>query len=132
MGKRRSRARHNSRSYNVAEVLSDIATETATVEAVKQELRREYDLREKELKQHYDEELEKVSDKAFMMMLYFPVEVLLQSYWPHARKNKIQSFIDQVITLYTAYNDGDVDIDELKKHIVDTCGVTVETTNSTL
>ena len=139
MGKRRSRkSRPNSNGYRVDDVLSDINYEydrnfpeikeklRAEYEGQLRDMRADYEQRLSEAKRQYEADLNKAVDRAFVMMLYLPVEVLIQTYWPHSRPIKVVRYIEQVLDLYTAFNDGRVDFEEINRIVKEKCGITIE------
>ena len=121
MGKRRSVKSRSKRS--VDPIMNDLNYELnkSDIESVK----KEYELKEAELKRRYEEDLQAATDKAFLMMLHFPLEVLLTDYWPKANKVKIEKYINSVIKLYEEYNAGCVDLNDIKKHIESYGGITI-------
>jgi hypothetical protein len=121
MGKRRSVKSRNKRS--VDPIINELNYELnkSDIETIK----KEYELKEAELKRRYEEDLQAATDKAFLMMLHFPLEVLLTEYWPRANKSKIEKYINCVIKLYEEYNAGSVDLNDIKKHIEDFGGITI-------
>lgn len=139
MGKRRSRkSRPNSNGYRVDDILNDINYEyDRNLPEIKEKLRAEYEDKlnamradyEQKLsaaKQQYEADLSTAVDRAFVMLLYLPVEVLIQTHWPHSRPIKVIRYIEQVLDLYTAFNDGRVDFEEIKQIVKEKCGVTIE------
>lgn len=65
-------------------------------------------------------------EKAFLYMLAIPLNVLFNDYWSKSAKKKAPKFIDEVIKLYEAVQEGQVSEKELSDLLYDLAGVKVE------
>ena len=65
-------------------------------------------------------------EKAFLYMLAIPLNVLFNDYWAKSAKKKAPKFIEEVIKLYEAVQDGQVSDEELAELLDDLAGVKIE------
>jgi hypothetical protein len=71
-------------------------------------------------------ELEKEStERAFLYMLAIPLNVLVNDYWPKSAKKRAPKFIEDVIKLYEAVQDGIVSDQELAELLDNMAGVKI-------
>ena len=68
---------------------------------------------------------DKANEKAFLYMLAIPLNVLVDQ-WGDEAKEKAPEFIEEVIGLYEAVQDGVVSDDQLAELLVDMAGVEIE------
>lgn len=145
MGKRVRRSNKSKRSNqyepNVTNLLSDLEYEMnpTTPETFEkeyrqkvEELEKEYQQKAEELQRRYDEDIARAVDKAFLMMLHFPLEALLRYYWSKANKRKLEKFIGHTLDIYKGYLDGSVDISEIKAHLLEHGGIRILESYSSL
>lgn len=64
-------------------------------------------------------------EKAFLYMLAIPLNVLVNDYWSKSAKKKAPKFIDDVINLYEAVQNGNVSSEELADLLEDMAGVKI-------
>lgn len=84
-------------------------------------------LRMKEIAKKEAEAMENVAkEKAFLYMLAIPLNVLFNDYWSKTAKRKAPKFIEEVISLYEAVQNGNVSDDELAELLDDLAGVEIE------
>lgn len=69
---------------------------------------------------------EVAKEKAFLYMLAIPLNVLFNDYWPKSSKKKAPKFIEEVIKLYEAVQDGYVTDEQLAELLDDLAGVKIE------
>jgi hypothetical protein len=69
---------------------------------------------------------EETMNKAFLYMLAIPLNVLFNDYWGDSAKEKAPEFIESVISLYEAVQQGVVDEQDLAEVLEDLAGVKVE------
>ena len=63
-------------------------------------------------------------EKSFILMLALPLEVLItEDYWMKSAKTRIPKFIDDILNLYNAYEEGSISIEEMEKDLWDFAGV---------
>lgn len=56
--------------------------------------------------------------KAFILMLALPLEVLItEEYWMKSAKKRIPKFIDDILNLYKAYEEGSISLEEMKEDL---------------
>jgi hypothetical protein len=66
------------------------------------------------------------TEKAFMLMLTLPLEVLIsEEYWIKSAKKRIPKFTDEVLKLYKAYESGNITMDDMKKDLWEFAGIRV-------
>lgn len=65
-------------------------------------------------------------EKAFLYMLAIPLNVLFNDYWAKSAKKKAPKFIEEVIKLYEAVQDGQVSDEELAGLLDDLAGVKLD------
>ena len=68
---------------------------------------------------------DKANEKAFLYMLAIPLNVLVDQ-WGDEAKDKAPEFIEEVIGLYEAVQDGIVSDDQLAELLDDMAGVKIE------
>lgn len=148
MGKRTRRSskapKPSVREPNAANMLEDLAYEAQLVDssqaAAARKLELEYERKIKDLEAEYQKKYEdaiedlikRAVEKAFLMMLHFPLEALLRYYWSKASKKKLEKFIEHTLDIYKGYMDGSVDIAEIKQHLLEHGGVRITDTISGL
>lgn len=129
---RRSNKSKRSNKYepNVTNMLNDLEYEMNST--TREDLEKEYQQKVEELQRRYDEDIVKATEKAFLMMLHFPLEALLRYYWTKANKRKLEKFIEHTLDIYKGYMDGSVDIAEIQEHLLEHGGIRIIETNSSL
>lgn len=66
-------------------------------------------------------------DKAFILMLALPLEVLLsKEYWEKSAKKRLPKFMDEVLKLYQAYESGNIELKDMKDDLWEYGGIKVE------
>jgi hypothetical protein len=66
------------------------------------------------------------TERAFLYMLAIPLNVLFNDYWEKTAKRKAPKFIEEVIKLYEAVQDGVVSEQQLAELLDDLAGVKIE------
>ena len=64
-------------------------------------------------------------DNAFLYMLAIPLNVLVNDYWSKSAKKRAPKFINDVMSLYEAVQDGTVSKEELSDLLKDMAGIDV-------
>ena len=77
-------------------------------------------------KKEADKLEQQATDKAFLYMLAIPLNVLVNDYWPKSAKKRAPKFIDDVLSLYEAVQDGVVTDEQLRELLRDMAGLKVE------
>lgn len=71
-----------------------------------------------------EEAREEAVEKAFILMLALPLEVLIsEDYWIKSAKKRMPKFIDQILSLYESYEAGVLTIEDLEKDLWEFGGV---------
>ena len=66
---------------------------------------------------------------AMTLLLTLPLEVLMDHYWKRSYDKKIPEFTNYVLEYYQKWQDGELDMDELKKDLWEYGGVRLEETD---
>lgn len=62
--------------------------------------------------------VEEATDKAFMLMLVLPLEVLIsEGYWLKSAKKRMPKFMDDILSLYDSYESGHLSMEEMEKDL---------------
>lgn len=69
------------------------------------------------------------TDSAFMYMLAIPLSVLMTSYWTKSGYDRAPKFINEVLDLYQAVQEGKVTHKELEVLLEKTAGIKIEGNN---
>lgn len=73
------------------------------------------------------DELQRIAkEKAFLYMLAIPLNVLVNDYWEKSAKKRIPKFIEDVISLYEAVQEGVVSEQQLADLLDEYAGVKIE------
>ena len=82
----------------------------------------------KELEAARQEGFDDGMNKALVLMLAIPMEVLMHDYWPKSFPQRIKGFMDKVIDLYTAWQNDEVEIQDLIDDLWEYGGVKLKET----
>lgn len=63
---------------------------------------------------------------AMVLMLTLPLEVLMDFYWKKSYAKRLPGFVDHVLEYYQMWEDGELDMDELRKDLWEYGGVRLE------
>lgn len=69
---------------------------------------------------------DRATKEAFLAMLAIPLNVLISDYWPKAKPAKTKKFIDEVLSLYEAWEKDIVTTEQLNDFLFEYGGVKVE------
>ena len=69
---------------------------------------------------------DRATKEAFLAMLAIPLNVLISDYWPKAKPAKTKKFIDEVLSLYEAWEKDIVTSEQLNDFLFEYGGVRVE------
>lgn len=73
------------------------------------------------------DELQRIAkEKAFLYMLAIPLNVLVNDYWEKSARKRIPKFIEDVISLYEAVQEGVVTDEQLADLLYEYAGVKIE------
>lgn len=73
---------------------------------------------------------EKAMTQAVALMLVLPLEVLMDHYWKRSYAKRIPEFTQHVLEYFEKWENGELDIDELKRDLWEYGGVRLETEDS--
>lgn len=73
---------------------------------------------------------EKAMTQAVALMLVLPLEVLMDHYWKKSYAKRIPEFTQHVLEYFEKWENGELDIDELKRDLWEYGGVRLETEDS--
>lgn len=76
------------------------------------------------------EAAEKAMTQAVTLMLVLPLEVLMDHYWKKSYAKRIPEFTQHVLEYFEKWENGELDIDELKRDLWEYGGVRLETEDS--
>ena len=65
-------------------------------------------------------------DKAFLVMLAIPLNVLVNDYWSKTAKTRAPKFIQDVISLYESFQNGNVTYEDMAELLEEYAGVKIE------
>lgn len=78
------------------------------------------------LRQLRQEAADEAINTAMVLMLTLPLEVLMDYYWKKSYARKIPEFMDHVLEYYQKWQDGELDMDELRKDLWEYGGIRLE------
>lgn len=81
---------------------------------------------EKEQKRDHEEAMNELTNSAMILLLTLPLEVLMDHYWPKGYAKKIPEFTNYVLEYYERWQNGELDMDELKEDLWTYGGVRLE------
>lgn len=79
-----------------------------------------------ELKNAYQDGLNEGVNQAMILLLTLPLEVLMDFYWKKSYAKKIPEFTQHVLDYYTAWQDGELDMDKLREDLWEYGGIRLE------
>lgn len=82
-----------------------------TQEQLMQFKRQEYERARSDILKHTDDLAEEILE----MMLVIPTNVLVTDYWPGTAKKRIPKFIRDCLSLYNAWQEGQVSMEEMQE-----------------
>lgn len=60
------------------------------------------------------------------LVLTLPLEVLMDHYWQKSYRQRLPGFVDKVLEYYEMWQDGKIDMDDLKKDLWEYGGIRLE------
>lgn len=96
---------------------SESTTKTYNMTAVQLQAleRRIYDEAYKRARENILSNIDRLGDEMFKMMLVIPTNLLIEDYWKKSAKTRIPKFVDDCLSLYEAWTQGVVNMDEMVK-----------------
>lgn len=103
----------------------------------KQKKKKVYNFTEEQLQiyldRYFNTQYKKKKDEIFAecmtLTLVLPMEVLMDHYWKKSYQKKIPEFTSHVLEYFSKWENGELDIEELKKDLWEYGGVKLETNN---
>lgn len=92
-------------------------------EQVKKEVGDEYERKFEEIKQQASDE---AVNTAMTLLFVLPLEVLMDFYWKKTYAKKIPEFTQHLLDYYTAWQNGELDMDVMKKDLWEYGGIRLE------
>lgn len=80
----------------------------------------------KQLQEAKREATEEAINAAMVLLLTLPLEVLMDHYWKKTYAKKIPEFVQHVLDYYEAWQDGQLDMEELKQDLWEYGGIRLE------
>ena len=65
-------------------------------------------------------------NQAMLLLLVLPMKVLMDFYWKKSYAKKIPEFTEHLLDYYAAWQEGKLDMDQMKKDLWDYGGVRLE------
>lgn len=93
------------------EAFKSTKTYQFTQEQLMQFKRQEYERARSDILKHTDDLAEEILE----MMLVIPTNVLVNDYWPGTAKKRIPKFIKDCLSLYNAWQEGQVSMEEMQE-----------------
>lgn len=78
------------------------------------------------VRQVTEEDLKRIKQEAMTLLLVLPMEVLMDHYWKKTYAKKIPEFTELVLQYYERWQNGELDMDEMKKDLWEYGGVRLE------
>lgn len=72
------------------------------------------------------EATEEAVNTAMVLLLTLPLEVLMDHYWPKTYAKRLPGFVDYVLRYYEMWQDGELDMDELREDLWKYGGIRLE------
>ncbi len=107
---KKAEKKNNNITYNFTKSQMDAAIEKAL---------------KSKIKSIEDKARENAANDAMVLMLSIPMKVLMDHYWQYSYEENIPKFAEQVIDYYSRWQDGEFDIEEMRKEIWDLAGIKI-------
>lgn len=78
-----------------------------------------------ELARARQEALDEAMNQAMLLTLVLPAKVMMDIYWPKSYAKKVPEFVNHVLEYYGRWQNGEWDIDELRKELWEVGGVKI-------
>lgn len=78
------------------------------------------------LRQVKQEATEEAVNTAMVLLLTLPLEVLMDFYWKKSYARRIPEFTEHVLDYYEKWQNGELDIEDLKKDLWEYAGIRLE------
>lgn len=77
----------------------------------------------------FKKEKDKIFAEAFALMLTLPLEVLMDHYWTKSYEKRIPKFVSLILEYYEDFENGKLDLEEMKKDLWEYGRVRLEVTD---
>ena len=102
-------------------------TKTKTFNLTRDQLNRAVrQVTEEDLNRIKQEAMDEAVNTAMILLLTLPLEVLMDHYWKKTYAKKIPEFTELVLQYYERWQNGELDMDEMKKDLWEYGGVRLE------
>lgn len=85
-----------------------------------------YILTKEQIDQIKQEATDEAANIAFALLLTLPLEVLMDHYWTKTYRKKIPEFVNYILEYYRMWQDGEIDMEDLKKDLWEYAGIRLE------
>lgn len=69
---------------------------------------------------------EETVNTVMALVLTLPLEVLMDHYWQKSYRQRLPGFVDKVLNYYEKWQDGEIDMEDLKKDLWEFGGIRLE------
>ena len=69
---------------------------------------------------------EETVNTVLALVLTLPLEVLMDHYWQKSYRQRLPGFVDKVLEYYEKWQDGEIDMEDLKKDLWEFGGIKLE------
>lgn len=69
---------------------------------------------------------DEVETEVMSKLLILPMEVLKDHYWPKSYPKRLHGFIDYILEYYDKWEDGELDMEQMKQDLWDYAGIRLE------
>ena len=69
---------------------------------------------------------EETVNTVLALVLTLPLEVLMDHYWQKSYRQRLPGFVDKVLNYYKKWQDGEIDMEDLKKDLWEFGGIRLE------
>lgn len=70
--------------------------------------------------------IEETVNTVLALVLTLPLEVLMDHYWQKSYRQRLPGFVDKVLEYYGKWQDGEIDMEDLKKDLWEFGGIRLE------
>lgn len=82
-----------------------------------------YNLTEEQLEIMFQEVKRDTVNELLVVLMALPMDVLMEDFWPKSCDKKIPKFTKKLLDKYSTWQNGDLDIEELKEKIWKLAGI---------
>ena len=115
----REEKRANTATYNLTQAQLDAIVSEKIGKKIAETKQEIYEETKQEI---YEETVNTV----MALVLTLPLEVLMDHYWQKSYRQKLPGFVDKVLDYYGKWQDGEIDMEDLKKDLWEFGGIRLE------